>query len=299
MRDAGRAGDAGSRMTNAEKGTPMSRSIQLSTGVTVPYMEHGDPSGVPTILLHGYTDSSVSYELMLPHLPDSIHAYAYTQRGHGDADKPAAGYDVEDYVADVAAFMDAMGIEAAVIAGHSGGSYTAQRFAIEHPERTLGLVLIGAFRTVHDNQAVLELHEATFELTDPVDADFVREFQESCVAEPVPAGFMAEIVAGSMQVPARVWRDYLTGLIEADVPTDRGVIGLPTLIQWGDQDAICHRGDQDGLLAAIPGARLEVYRGAGHCPHWEQPERAAAEIAAFCLDVSRAPQRPKPQNVIS
>jgi non-heme chloroperoxidase len=192
-----------------------------------------------------------------------------------------------------------VGIEAAVIAGHSGGSYTAQRFALDHPDRTLGLVLIGAFRTVRDNQAVLELHQAVSEVTDPVHPEFVREFRESCVAQPVPAGFMAEVVAGSMQVPARVWKDYLTGLLEAEVPTDSGVIGAPTLIQWGDQDAICHRGDQDGLLAAIPGARLELYRGAGHCPHWEQPERAAAELAAFGLDVSRAPQRPTPANVIS
>jgi non-heme chloroperoxidase len=276
----------------------MSHSIQLSTGVTVPYVKQGDPSGVPMIMLHGYTDSLVSYELVLPHLPDSIHAYAYTQRAHGDADKPVTGYDVEDNVADLVAFMDAMGIEAAVIAGHSGGSYTAQRFALDHPARTLGLVLIGAFRTVRDNQAVLELHEATSELTDPVDSEFAREFQESCVAKPVPAGFMAEVVAGSMQVPARVWRDYLSGLLEAEVPTD-SVIAAPTLIQWGDQDAICHRRDQDGLLAAIPEARLEVYPGTGHCPHWEQPERAAAELAAFVLNVSGAPRRPEPQNVIS
>jgi pimeloyl-ACP methyl ester carboxylesterase len=47
---------------------------------------------------------------------------------------------------------------------------------------------------------------------------------------------------------------------------------------WGDQDAFCDRSDQDALLAAIPRARLSIYRGTGHCPHWEQPERAAAEV---------------------
>jgi non-heme chloroperoxidase len=269
----------------------MAPSIQLSTGVTVPYLEHGDPSGIPVILLHGYTDSSISYELMLPHLPDSIHAYAYTQRGHGFADKPDGGYRVEDYVADLAAFMDAMDLEAAVIAGHSGGSYTAQRFALEHPDRTLGLVLIGAFRTVHDNPAVIELNEAVAELTDPVDAAFVREFQESCVAQEVPEAYMDAVIAGSMQVPARVWREYLANLMEAEIPTDSGVIAAPTLIQWGDEDAICRARDQHGLLAAIPGARLEVYAGVGHCPHWEQPERAAAEIAGFALGVDSAVSR--------
>jgi non-heme chloroperoxidase len=276
----------------------MSHSIQLSTGVTVPYVEQGDPSGVPLIMLHGYSDSWLSYDLMLPHLPDSIHAYAYTQRGHGDAGKPVAGYRVDDYVADVAAFMDAVGVEAAVIAGHSGGSYAAQRFALDHPDRTLGVVLIGSFRAFHDKPDLLEFGEAVSHLTDPVDPEFVREFQESCVARPVPAGFIDAIVAGSLQVPARVWKDYFAGLLEADVPTESGSIASPTLILWGDQDAFCPRSDQDGLLAAIPQARMETYQSTGHCPHWEQPERAAAEIAAFTAGVPRAARRPEPAGVI-
>lgn len=61
--------------------------------------------------------------------------------------------------------MDAVGLDAAVIVGHSGGSYTAQRFAIDHPERTLGTVLIGSFRSFHDNPGVLELGRAVAELT--------------------------------------------------------------------------------------------------------------------------------------
>ena len=180
-------------------------TIRLTTGVTLPYVEQGDPRGVPLILLHGYSDSSISYELLLPHLPDSIHAYAYTQRGHGGADKPAAGYRVQDYVADLAAFMDAVGVEAAVIAGHSGGSYTAQQFSLDHPDRTLGLVLIGALRAFRDNPDVLELHDAVSQLTDPVDPEFVREFQESCVAQPVPGQFIDAVVADSCRMPARVW----------------------------------------------------------------------------------------------
>lgn len=267
----------------------MSRSrhtVRLSTGVTVPYLEQGNADGVPVVLLHGYTDSTLSYEPVLPLLPEELHAFAYTQRGHAGADQPAAGYRLDDYVADVAAFLDAMGLEAAVIVGHSGGSYIAQRFAIDHPERTLGVVLIAAFATMDQNAAVLELLEAVAELTDPVDPGFVREFQEGCVAEPVPAAFMEAIIAGSMQVPARVWRDYLGRMAEAQPPTAAGTISAPALIQWGDQDAICRRGDQDALLAAMPQARLELYEGTGHCPHWEQPERAAAEIAAFAAGVA-------------
>lgn len=261
-------------------------SVRLSTGVTVPYVEQGDPAGAPVVLLHGYSDSLRSYDLMRPHLPESIHAYAYTQRGHAGAGTPPSSYRVDDYVADAEAFLDAMGVEAAVIAGHSGGSYAAQRFALDHPDRTLGVVLIGTFRAFRENPGVIELREAVSGFTDPVDAEFVRDFQESCVAQPVPAAFLDAIVAGSMELPARVWQDYLDGLLDAPIPTESGTIAAPTLILWGDQDAFCPRSDQEALLAAIPRATLQVYAGAGHCPHWEQPERAAAEIAAFATAVS-------------
>jgi pimeloyl-ACP methyl ester carboxylesterase len=271
--------------------TRSTHSIQLSTGVRLPYVEQGSPSGVPMVLLHGYSDSWRSFELLMSHLPDSIHAYALTQRGHGDADKPVSGYRPEDYAADVAAFLDAEGVEAALIVGHSGGSYAAQRFALDHADRTLGLVLIGSFHVFHENPGVRELESAIAQLTDPVDREFVREFQESCVARPIPRRFMEAIIDGSAQVPARVWRAYLEDQLAADAPAESGTITARTLLVWGDQDAFCARRDQDGLLAAIPRARLSVYRGTGHCPHWEQPERAAAEITAFAAEAAEGPSR--------
>jgi pimeloyl-ACP methyl ester carboxylesterase len=73
-------------------GPPAVKSAALSTGVTLPYVEQGDPAGTPVVLLHGITDSWRSFEPVLPYLPDSIRAFALTQRGHGDADRPAAAY---------------------------------------------------------------------------------------------------------------------------------------------------------------------------------------------------------------
>ena len=264
-----------------------SHSGALATGVTLPYVEQGDPAGVPLILLHGYSDSWRSWELLLRALPDSLHVFALTQRGHGDAERPHDGYRPEDHAADVAAFMDHVGLDAAVIVGHSGGSYTAQRFALDHPERTLGLVLVAAFHDMRDNPGVRELWQAVSALTDPVNPDFVREFQAGCVSEPLPDGFLEAIIAESRKLPARVWKAYLQEFMEADAPTETGTIAAPTMIQWGDQDTFCPRGDQDALVVAIPAARLVVYPD-GHCPHWEQPERAAAELVAFAQRVAPA-----------
>lgn len=260
-------------------------TLELQTGVTLPFVEQGPASGVPTLMLHGYSDSSLSYEPLLAQLPDSVHAYAQTQRGHGEADKPASGYSLEDYVADAVAFMDAVGIEAAVVVGHSGGGYCAQRLALDHPDRVLGAVLIGTFRAFDDNPSVDELREVIAQLGDPVDVAFVREFQESCVAQPVAADFMDAVVANSAGMPARIWKAYLDGILAADVPTESGTIAVPTLLLWGDRDVFCRRSDQDALLAAIPGARLSIYHGVGHCPHWERPEQAAADVAEFAARV--------------
>jgi pimeloyl-ACP methyl ester carboxylesterase len=258
------------------------KTVTLHGGLRLPYAEQGDPGGVPLLLLHGYSDSWQSYDLMLEQLPEAVHAYAVTQRGHGDADRPAAGYGLEEHAADVAAFLDAMGHEAAVIVGHSGGSYTAQRFALDHPDRTLGLVLIGAFDSFATEE-FRELLAVVDELTDPVDPAFVREFQESTIAEPVPPAFLDRIVAESRKLPARVWQTWLREMIDAEPPSAAGTIDAPTLILWGDRDDYCPRASQDALLAAIPGARLVAYEGAGHCPHWERPAEAAQEIAAFAF----------------
>ena len=117
-------------------------AAELSNGVRLPYAEQGDRDGVPVVLLHGLSDSWRAFEPVLPHLPRSVHAYAVTQRGHGDATRPGS-YRLDDLVDDVARFMDAVGLASAVVAGHSMGSIVATRFAILHPDRTRGLVVMG------------------------------------------------------------------------------------------------------------------------------------------------------------
>jgi pimeloyl-ACP methyl ester carboxylesterase len=233
------------------------------------------------LFLHGYTDSWRSWEPVLPYLPDTIHAFAPTQRGHGDADRPVAGYGPHDFAADAAAFMAILGIGPAVIVGTSMGSIVAQRFAIDYPERTRGLVLVGA-ATTWRTPAALALWEVVSTLEDPIDPAFVREFQESTIAQPVSPAFIDTVVAESLKVPARVWRAALReGHLEAAIAGELGTIVAPTLIVSGDRDTIHPRNEQEALATAIPGARLVAYCDAGHTVHWEEPERFAADLVAF------------------
>jgi pimeloyl-ACP methyl ester carboxylesterase len=174
-----------------------------------------------------------------------------------------------------------------VIVGHSMGSTNAQRFAIDHPDRLLGLVLAGAFATYRDKPSLVDFWESVIsKLTDPIDPAFVREFQESTLARPVPAPFLDTVVQESLKVPARVWRAAFDGFFEDDVAGELGRIRTPTLILWGDRDAFCSRADEEALLAAVPGSRLVVYEGAGHGLHWEEPERFAADLVAFASQLT-------------
>jgi pimeloyl-ACP methyl ester carboxylesterase len=80
--------------------------------------------------------------------------------------------------------MDAVGLEAAVVAGASSGGYAAQRFAVDDPGRTLGLALLGSPRSLRGPRPRFADVVATLE--DPIDAAFVRELSEGMVACEVP-----------------------------------------------------------------------------------------------------------------
>ena len=162
------------------------------------------------------------------------------------------------------------------------GATNAERLAIDHPERISGLVLAGTFAGYRSNPMVLELWESTVStLTDPFDPGLVREFQESTLAQPVPGSFLETVVSESLKVPARVWRAAFEGFLEDDVAHEIGKIRAPTLIVWGERDALVKRSDQDALLSAIPGSRLVACAGAGHALHWEEPKRFAEDLGAF------------------
>jgi non-heme chloroperoxidase len=277
---------------------PSVKSVELPSGVRLQYVEQGDEAGVPVLMLHGVTDSWRSFSPVLPHLPASIRAFALSQRGHGDSDCPvAAGYRTREFAADLAGFTTALGLGPVVVVGHSMGATNAKRFAIDHPERTSGLALIGAFASYRSNLALVEFWQsAVSRLTDPIAPAFAREFQESTLARPVPPAFLDLVVRESLKVPARVWRGAFAGFFEDDFADELAEIAAPTAIFWGDRDALARRVDQDALVASIPGSRLFVYGGTGHALHWEEPERFAADLTAFVTGLADADARSRYAN---
>ena len=193
-----------------------------------------------------------------------------------------SGYRTRDFAADGAGFVDALGLGPVVVVGHSMGSTNATRFAIDYPEHVLGLVLIGSFCTYRGNSTMVDLWQTDVsQLKDPIDPGFVREFQESTLAQPVSPAFLDMVVQESLKAPARVWRAALEGLLENDFADEVDHIKAHSLLIWGGQDTLCSRRDHDVLLSAIAQARLVVYENAGHAAHWEEPERFATDLVAF------------------
>jgi pimeloyl-ACP methyl ester carboxylesterase len=255
------------------------RRVGLATGVSVPYVSTGPAFAAPVVLVHAWGESWRSFDRLLPLLPGTIHAVAMDLRGHGDADKPAAGYSLADAAADVAAFMDASGVSSAVLVGSSSGGYVAQQVAATSPHRVAGLVLLGSPRSLQGRPSFADEVD---QLTDPVDAAWVRKFLTWFpLFHQVPPWYLDGRVHDGVRMPAHVWRETLAGLITARPPTEAATITAPTLIVWGARDQLLTREHQQALAAAIPASRLVVYDDTGHLVLWEQPERVAADLTAF------------------
>jgi pimeloyl-ACP methyl ester carboxylesterase len=255
-------------------------TVTLNTGVTLQYAERGNGKGKVIIFLHGYTDSWFSFSTVMANLPPQYHAYALTHRGHGDSEKPLAGYLMQDFAGDVIALMDHFGIHRAYVVGHSMGSVIAQRVAIDFPDRVKKLVLIGSVADVTTNEVVLGLKEYVDTLEDPIDPAFVLDFQASTLYNPIPEAFLETVVNESLKVPARVWQAALAGMV-VDHTAELQFITAPTLLIWGDKDDIFLYSDQLMLDEGIADSTLLIYSDTGHGVHWEFPQRFTADLVDF------------------
>ncbi len=257
------------------------KSIKLPSGVRLEYAEQGSGTGTPVIFLHGYTDSWQSFNQVLPLLPESIHAYAISQRGHGTSDHPVVGYTPDDFALDVADFMRELDINSAIIVGHSMGATIAQRFALDYPYMAKALVLVGSFASFKTNAGVAELRSIIDRIEDPIDSGFVYEFQKSTCFKPVSSQALQTYVSESRKLPARVWKAVATEALSVDYSRALENLSMPTLIIWGDKDVFCPESDQYILAKTIRKSTLLLYEGVGHAIHWEDPERFTRDLLSF------------------
>lgn len=258
---------------------PMSfAEVASGDGVHIHYAHQGPPDGPAIILLHGLSDSSFSFSRVMPLLPSELRVIAPDLRGHGHSARPATGYRVGDHAGDVLRMMDVLSIPRAVIVGHSMGSFVAQAIAEHAPERISSLVLLGSAR-VADTPGMRELRGEVHSLTDPVDLGFVRAFQYSTIAAPVPGEFMESVISNSRRMPAHVWKKALQGMMEYKPRTLRPEVR--TLVLGGKLDSVFSIFEQTALAREFTNVELRLFDGIGHTLHWEQPQWFVDELLRF------------------
>ena len=123
------------------------------------------------------------------------------------------------------------------------------------------------------------------DLAEPVSRQFARDFQASTAYVPLPEEFFEGILTESIKLPARLWGEVLDGLLAFDDTRLLGRIQAPTLLLWGERDALFSLEDQQSASprrSRRPGSR--IYPETGHCPNWERPEQVATDLDAFIPD---------------
>jgi non-heme chloroperoxidase len=262
-------------------------TVTLASGIALSYVRQGRAVDPAVLLLPGPTDSWRSYERVLAHLPSEIQVIAVSQRGHGDSDKPESGYGVEDFAADVVRLLDALEIEQAVLAGHSGSCLVARRVALDQPHRVAALVLEASPSSLRDHPQLIGFVDSIVPtLEDPIAPEFARAFLTQTSATGLARDYLDLLVQELLKVPSHVWKETFSALLEYDDLAELTRIATPTLLIWGDADSIVSRDTQEVLVRSIPHADLLVYHGVGHTPRWEDAERFSRDLTRFATQVA-------------
>ena len=161
------------------------------------------------------------------------------------------------------------------------GGLVAMRFVIDHPERSLALVIISSDPAFGLNDGLDEFYQMIAAMKESPDPAFVEEFQKSTITQPITPGFYKTLVAESLKVPIRVWKQTLSALISANYLGELDKIKIPALVLWGDKDSFISRVSQQKLVLGLSNGCLVIYEKTGHALHWEAPDRFVKDFLSF------------------
>jgi non-heme chloroperoxidase len=264
---------------------PVVKTIELPGRVKLEYAEQGDVNGTPVIFLHGITDSWHSFESVLSNLPFSIHAFAISQRGHGDSERPIQNYSPKDFAADIAEFIKQKKLGKAFIVGHSMGGVNTQQFVIDYPELTKGIVIIDSDPEFKSNPGMPEFYQEVAKMQGAIDRKFMDDFQKATLAKPIDSAYFNLLVDEGIKVPASVFKAALEGIMNTDFREQLKQVNAPALIFWGNKDAFCTFKGQETMVNNIKHSKLIVYGNTGHALHWEEPKKFSDDLLDFIENI--------------
>jgi len=112
-------------------------------GIRLHYRDWGGEGDV-LLFLAGMGCNGHNFDDFAPRFTDKFHVMGLTRRGHGESDHPETGYDIDTLTEDIRCFMDTLGIEKVILAGHSMAGVELSRFSALYPERVLKLIFLDA-----------------------------------------------------------------------------------------------------------------------------------------------------------
>jgi pimeloyl-ACP methyl ester carboxylesterase len=261
-------------------------------GLAVHYRDVGpdDPDAPTLVCCHGVFASLHTWEGWTDELADAVRVISLDLPGFGlTGPHPEGRNGIQETVEFLAAFLDAIGIERASLAGSSRGGEIAWRFAVDYPGRVDRLVLIGAAGYPRRETRWLRRVRDLGPLSWPLRHVTPRRLTEAAVRKAYgnPARIAPETVTRYHELLLRAGnRDAIANLDvqTGDRSADVSRVNAPTLVLWGSEDAIIPPAHGERFARDISNAELVVYEGLGHIPMEEAPARTAPDARTFLSD---------------
>jgi len=261
-------------------------------------------TGKPLLLLHGWPEFWLTWEPVMTRLAARHTVIAPDLRGFGDSDKPDGAYGPDQHTSDMLALMDALGVERFGVVGHDVGGAVMQPLARVAVERIAGLFFfdfvypgigprMGApdrlnhiwYQSFHQMEMAPALVGATRESCRTYIGHFLKDWSYRKDAfEDVLEAFTDNFLSkGNLAGGFAHYRAAHAGrvtMMQGEAPK-LPPINVPTCVRWAEHDPLFPFSWTDRLHETFSKLDLAMFSGVGHFPHREDPDRAAAEIAAF------------------
>jgi len=250
-------------------------------GASLYYEIYGDRDDPAVVFAHGAGGNAASWWQQVPLFVDrGLRVIVFDHRGFARSVCAETDLAVTHFPADLLAILDAEDIERTAVVCQSMGGWTGLPTAVQHPERLRCLVLCGTpgglwTDVIRDSFAkIAERVQGIGGIVGPGGAALASDFP---TREPQMA-FLYEQIANMNDVPTALLDSISAAQTQ---PAELEGFGTPTLVISGDKDVLFPPDALEHVAATIPGARFELFEGAGHSTYFEQPEHFNAVVGAF------------------
>lgn len=257
-------------------------------GLQIAYRRAGE--GPPLVLLHGGPTDSREFRAQLEALSDEFTVVGWDMPGCGQSADPRENFGITDYVACLARFVAALGLEQTHVLGLSFGTGLALELYRAHPELVRSLILVSAYAGWAGSLPPEVAQQRKLRMLQMIDLPpdaWAREWLPTLLTESVPADVRDELTRILSDFHPTGQRRLLeSGFAEHDVRDLLPSISVPTLLVYGEKDVRSPLKVAEAMHASIPGSHLVVIPGVGHMVDMQAPQHPSAELRCFLHSIA-------------